>query len=126
MDLPLDFITKATTVFGLWLNDAAAPAANSPSVIDDANENSWLLWDTLQVRTDSSAIADTGEYLVMWETPREGVSVQTVRKAVAGNSNDLWLGWQIFDPDGTINSSSDTYNAYLSGYYTVRFLIYTP
>ena len=125
-DLPLDFITKATTAFGLWLNDSAAPAANSPSVIDDANDAEWLFWDSLQVRTDDNAIADTGLYRVIWETPAAGLDLQTRRNAVAGNSNDLWLGWEIFDPDGTINSSADTYNAYLSGWFTIRFLIQTP
>jgi len=126
MGIPLDFMTKATTVFGLWLNDSPDPAANSPSVIDNGTSADWLLWDALQVRTDSDAIASTGQYQVIWETPPGGLDLQTRRNAVAGNSNDLWLGWQIYDPDGTINSSSDTYNAYLSGWFTVRFLIYTP
>jgi hypothetical protein len=125
-DLPLDFITKATTVLGLWLGDTPESAANSPSVIDDANDAGWLLWDPILGRTDSDAIAETGLYRVVWETPPGGANVQTRRNAVAGNSNDLWLGWEIFDPDGTINSSSETYNAYLSCWFAVSFLIYTP
>jgi len=125
-DLPLDFVTKATTAFGLWLNDSVDPAENSPSVIDDANDATWLFWDALQYRTDDNAVAETGLYRAVWETPPAGLDLQTRRNAVAGNSNDLWLAWEIFDPDGTINSSADTYNAYLSGWFTVRFLIQTP
>lgn len=124
--LPLDFAPTVVAATGLWLGDTTTPAVNSPSVLDDANTATWLLWDGLQERVDTDAIAATGIFRLTWETPRQGVDVQTRRDAIAGNSNDLWLGWQFFDGFGVINNSTDTYNAYLAGYYTIRMLINTP
>lgn len=126
MGLPLDFAPTVVSAAGLWLNNAADSAANSPAVLDAANTAEWLLWDGLQERVDTDAVADTGVYRLTWETPRQGLDVRTWRNAVVGNSNDLWLGWQIVDGFGVINNSTDTYNAYLAGYYTIRMLIHTP
>lgn len=109
----------------LWLGDGTDPAPNCPSVLDDADTADWLLWDAMQGRTDSDALAETGVYRVLWATPAAGLDVQTRRNAVAGNANDLWLAWQVEDPFGVINNSTDTYNAYLSGWFTIRFLVET-
>lgn len=125
-DLPLDFVTRVVTGASLWMGDAAAPVANSPATLADANTASWLFWDTMQERVDTDAIADTGVYRITWETPRSGLDVSTSRIAQEGISADLWLGWEISDPFGVINNSTDTYNAFLSGWFSVRFLIYTP
>jgi len=125
-DLPIDFVTRVVTGTSLWMGDTAEPVANSPATLDDAALEKWLFWDTLQERVDTDAIADTGVYRIVWETPPGGLDIATSRIAQAGISADLWLGWQIADPFGIINSSTDTYNAYLSGWLSVRFLIYTP
>ena len=123
---PVDFPTRVVAGAGLWLGDTALPAANSPSVLDEANVAEWLFWDTLQERVDFNDLLNAQLCRVVWETPAAGLDLQTRRLAVAGNSNDLWLGWQIDDPNDVINSSESTYNAYLSGWYSVRFLIHTP
>lgn len=124
--LPVEFSTRVTWAVGLWLGNTADPAANSPLPITDANTDEWLLWDALQSRVDSDDIADTGMWRVTWETPSEGIDLQTRRNAVETNSNDLWLAWEVNDPFGVLNNSTDTYNAYVSGWLAIRFLIYTP
>ena len=124
--VPLDFSTRVVAGVGLWIGDTALPAANSPSVLTDANTESWLFWDTLQSRVDMDQIADTGLFRINWETPPQGLDVQTRRLAPPAISSDLWYAWEIIDPDGVINSSTADYNAYLSGWFSIRFLIYTP
>lgn len=124
--LPLDFSTLVTFATGLWLGNEAGSAANSPLPLTDANTESWLFWDALQSRVDSDAVVSTGMWRVTWETHPEGLDLQTRRDAVAANTNDLWLAWEINDPFGVLNSSTDTYNAYLAGWYAIRFLISTP
>ena len=123
---PLDFVPRVRAAAALWLNDTPAPAATSPNVLDAANTEQWLFWDALQQRADVNEMASTGLTRLTWETPAAGLDVQTRRAAVAANSNDLWLGWQLIDPDGVINSSGASYNAYFGGWYTIRFLISTP
>jgi hypothetical protein len=125
-DLPVDLVPRVVLAAGLWLGDTSEPAANSPSVIDDANTATWLFWDALQERVDTDAVADTGVYRIVWETPPGGLDIATSRIAQAGISNDLWLGWQFNSDFGFLNNSTDTWNAYVSGYFTIRFLIYTP
>lgn len=126
MVAPLDFVPRVVMAAGLWLGDTVGHAANSPSVLDDANSAQWLLWDSLQERVDTDAIADTGLCRIVWETPSQGLDIQTRRNAVTGIDNDLWLGWQVADPEAVINGSNASYNGYLSGWYSIRFLIEMP
>lgn len=123
---PLDYPATVIAAAGLWLGDLTTPAPNSPPVLDDANTADWLLWDTLQGRTDMDALAASGIFRQTWSTPSAGLDVQTRRNAVPGNSNDLWLGWQISDPYAVINASTGSYTDYLSGWFSIRMLIYTP
>jgi hypothetical protein len=123
---PTDFIPRVRMAVGLWLNDTPGAAANSPSVLDAADTEQWLIWDALQERCDVNDLANSGLSRFTWETPAAGLDVQTRRTAVPANSNDLWLGWQMIDPDGVVNTSGASYNAYFGGWYSVRFLISTP
>lgn len=124
--LPIDFSTYVTAAASLWLGNTAEAPATSPDTLAAADTTEWLFWDALQARVDSDAIVSTGMWRVIWETPPQGIDAQTRRKAVAGNSNGLWIGWEFDDPYGVINTSAEAYNMYLGGWFTVRFLIYTP
>jgi hypothetical protein len=125
-DLPVDLVPRVALAAGLWMGNTAEPAANSPSVIDDANAADWLFWDALQERVDTDAVADTGVYRIVWETPSEGLDIKSQRIAQPDISSDLWLGWQFNSDFGFLNQSTDTWNAFVSGYFTIRFLINTP
>lgn len=124
--LPVDLPPLVVAAAGLWMGDTAEPAANSPSVIDDRNTAQWLFWDGLQERVDTDAVADTGVYRITWETPRTGLDIKSQRIAQPAISSDLWLGWQFDSDHGFLNQSTDTWNAFMSGWFTIRFLIYTP
>jgi hypothetical protein len=111
---------------GLWLANDTTTAPNSPSALDNRDDDDWLFWETLQSRVDADQVAATGVWRVTWETPPQGIDVQTRRAAVAGNVNDLWIAWQVYDPSGTINGSGTDWHAYLCGWLSARYLVYTP
>lgn len=123
---PTDFVPRVRVAAGAWLGNTVLAPANSPTPITDANTDDWLFLEFLQERCDVNDLASSGLTRLNWETPPGGLDVQSRRNAVAGNSNDLWITWEINDPDGIINSSGPAYNAYLGGWFGVRFLIYTP
>ena len=123
---PTDWTPAVMFPVGLWLANSTTTAPNSPNVLDNRDDEDWLIWDTLQSRVDTDAVASTGLWRVTWETPSKGYDVQTRRDAVAGNQNDLWLGWQVYDPTGVINGSGTDWHAYLAGWISARYLVYTP
>jgi hypothetical protein len=123
---PLDFVPRVRAAAGVWLGNTAIAPATSPTPITDANSADWLMLDFLQERCDVNDLANTQLTRLVWETPPAGVDVQSRRNAAAGISNDLWVTWEIIDPDNIINTSGGTYNAYLGGWFGARFLIYTP
>ena len=124
--LPLDFSPDVIVAAGLWLNDAAADPGFGPRVLDQADSLSWVFWDTFSSRVDTDELHDTGLWRVTWETPPQGLDLQTRRDAVVGNVNKLYLGWQDNDPNSVINGSGVGWHAYLCGWISVRYLIYTP
>jgi hypothetical protein len=123
---PTDFVPRVRVAVGVWLGNTAIAPATSPTPITDANSSSWLLLDFLQERCDVSFLTTNLLQRITWETPVVGLDIQSRRNAIASISNDLWFTWEINDPNGVINSSGATYNAYLGGWYSVRFLIFTP
>jgi hypothetical protein len=118
--LPVDLVPLVVAAAGLWMGD------NSPSVIDNADDATWIFWDGLQERVDTDAVADTGVYRINWETPFQGLDIKSQRVAQPDISSDLWVGWQFDEDHGFLNQSTDTWNAYISGHYSIRFLIFTP
>jgi hypothetical protein len=112
---------------GLWLDPNVGPAASSPPVLTDRNTASWLFWDTLQSRYEF--IGESGTFAnVVWETPREGLDIQSQRNSVAGNTNDIWIGYQFNDPESFLNqnTSSPQLTTFIGGWLSVRLLISTP
>lgn len=121
----LEWQPEVVLAAGLWLGNQTGHAASSPPVLTDRNSADWLFWDTLPMHY--SFLDDAADLLpLIWQTPEEGLDIQTVRNTVAGNENDLWLGWQFNDPSGTLNTVGTDLRAQIGGWYSIRFLISTP
>src|ERR1700720_3862781 len=83
--LPLDWSPRVRWATALWLGNTAVAPSPPPEPITNANADDWLFWEALQSRVDTDDIANNGIYRVTWETPPEGIDIQTRRNAVAAN-----------------------------------------